>query len=712
MRARSTSGSLKLALMGGAAALVVQSHGALAQDGSETIMLERLTVEAESGDILVQDGYVARQDRIGSKIDTPLAEIPQSISVVTQDQIEDQKPRTLNEALGYTASANPNGYGFDSRYDAFYLRGFPAHYNSIFRDGLRQYNGPSAWFKTEPYGMEGITVLKGPASSLYGVSGAGGIVNIVTKRPKDEQFREVEALFGNNDRYQAAFDFSGPVNDEKTILYRMTGLGRLSDTDLPGYSDDKLYLAPALTFKPDEDTKLTILSEYSQSVTGSTAFFYNPTYGTASDIYSGDPAWNDFKNKQGRIGYEFEHRFNDLLTVRQNLRYSAVDSDLKYSGFCTDPDELEYYNCEYPGRSWGHYKEKTKNFVVDNMAQFEFDTGPVEHTAIAGFDYGWSDYDAHSARSYVSVEDIRSAPFSFAGSQETSQYGVYLHDQMKWNNWTLFLSGRHDWVDTKSVDYLERETNQTDREFSGRVALSYRTDWGVIPYANYSTSFSPNLGFVYDGVTNERRPAQPTKAEQIEFGVKYEIPDTNAVVSAAYFDISQKNGVVLDGTFDDAGNQRQRQLDLSSRGFELEANASFDNGFGLIASYTYMRMKIEEGLPGTVGNELSSTPNHIFSLWGRYDFQEGALAGLGLGAGVRYVGESYGDDQNTFKNADRAFVDAAISYDFGARNPELDGLMLQVNAKNLLDTRKQICTVGNCYLDEGRSVFGSLRYRF
>src|SRR5690606_11840605 len=187
---------------------------------------------------------------------------------------------------------------------------------------------------------------------------------------------------------------------------------------------------------------------------------------------------------------------------------------------------------------------------------------------------------------------------------------------------------------------------------------------------------------------------------------------TNLVFGAALFNIDQTDGVVYDGTFDAAGNQRQRQLDLNSRGVELEANASFDNGFGFIASYTYMRMKIERGVAGTEGNELSATPNHIFSFWGHYTFQDGPVAGLGLGAGVRYIGESYGDDLNTIKNEDRVFVDAAVSYDFGARSPELDGLLLQVNAKNLFDEQKPICTAGNCYWDEGRTVFASLRYRF
>ncbi|TIT89725.1 MAG: TonB-dependent siderophore receptor, partial [Mesorhizobium sp.] len=166
-------------------AILGQAWPAIAQENGDATVLSKIEVTGQSNEILVQDGYVAKKDRIGTKVDTPIVKIPQAVSVVTQKQIEDQKPRTLNDALGYTASANPNSFGLDTRYDAFFLRGFQAFYNSMFRDGLRQYNGPSAWFKTEPYGIEGVTILKGPASSLYGVSGPGGIVNVVTKRPKD-----------------------------------------------------------------------------------------------------------------------------------------------------------------------------------------------------------------------------------------------------------------------------------------------------------------------------------------------------------------------------------------------------------------------------------------------------------------------------------------------------------------------------------------------
>lgn len=701
MRTRPMTWRLWISLLGGAA-MLGRSGAAHAQDSETSTMLGNIEVTAQSNEILKQDGYVAKKDRIGTKTDTPLARIPQAVSVVTQAQIEDQKPRTLNETLGYTASANPNSFGFDTRYDAFFLRGFQAFYNGMFRDGLRQYNGPSAWFRTEPYGVEGVTILKGPASSLYGVSGPGGIVNVVTKRPKDEPFREIELLAGEHNRFQAGLDASGPVNEDGSILYRFTSLGRKSDTELPFYPDDKIYLAPAVTFKPDEDTKLTILGEYSKSVTGGTAAFYNSGYGVLSNVYEGDPAWNDFTQSQGRIGYEFEHRFTDVLTVRQNLRYNAVDTDIEYSGHYPDGADLKRY--------WGHYTETMKNFVVDNMAQFEFDTGAVRHTAVGGIDYAWSDYDAGSGLSYVSVDDIKAMPVPHSGGQEMNQLGVYLHDQMEWNDFTLFTSGRYDWVDTTSTAADYSTSKQKDSAFSGRLGLSYQTEWGITPYVNYSTSFSPNIGFVYDDVTSPvGRVARPTIATQKEIGVKYEIPNYNATVSAALFDIDQKDGVVFDAS---TGINKQRQLDLNSRGVELEASASLDNGFSFIASYTYLRVRIERGAEGTDGKELSATPNHILSLWGHYQFENGTLEGLGLGTGVRVAGSSYGDDTNTFKNSARAFVDASLSYDFGYRNPKLEGVKLQVNAKNLFDSQKTICSAGYCYRDEGRSLFASLRYRF
>lgn len=661
-------------------------------------VLPEITLEAESDTTLVQDGYVPGVSRSATKLDTPVGRIPQAVTIITQDQIEDQAPRTLNEALGYTAAANPNNYGFDTRYDAFFLRGLPAYYNGYFRDGLRQYNAPSAWFKTEPYGLEGVAVLKGPNSSLYGVSGPGGIVNLITKRPKDEPYREISLTTGGNDRAQIAGDLSGPLSADSDFSYRLTGLARKANSDLAGYADDKTYFAPALSWD-NGVTRATLLAEISASTTGGTASFFNPAYGEVSDLYQGDPEYNDFEQDQWRLGYELEHDLNDSVTLRQSFRAARVEIDLEYSGRYAVLGNLYRY--------WGHYKEDIDTQVLDNGLRWHVATGAISHEVLAGIDMTRADYQSYGLLGYVSAADTAAADVPFDGAQKQHQLGVYVHDQMTWGHWQAFASARWDSIDTTTTDADRISSSQDDTGQSGRLALSRDWDNGIMVYGSLSTSFSPNIGFVHDDPADDstQRAARPTQSTQREIGLKYAPDGTNLLVSAAVFDIDQRDGVVLDAS---AGENRQRQLDLNSRGFEIEAQANWDNGWSAIASYAHQRVEIEKGAEGTVGNELSGVPNDTLSLWGKYDVQAGPAAGLGLAAGLRYVGESYGDDANAISNNDRVFVDLGLTY----RPARLPGVEMQVNVKNLFDEQKQTCTAGYCYRDEGRIWTASLSRRF
>ncbi len=681
------------ALLG--ATFLSPAGGAFAQDA---VVLETLNVEAASNDILVQDGYVAQSGRIGSKTDTPLVEVPQAISTVTEKQLDDQNPRTLNEALGYVPGARVGSYGFDPRFDAFFIRGFPLTYNGIFRDGLRQFASPTGLFKTEIYGLEGITVLKGPASALYGATSAGGLVDLMTKRPTEYPFRELEVQYGSHDRKQGNFDLSGPLTDDGTLLYRLTGVVRDSGTEIDGFPDDRFYIAPAFTWQPNEDTKLTVLGEYMDATTGGTAAYHN-LGGRITGIYEGDPRYNDFNQKQGRIGYEFEHRVSDWLLVRQNARYLTLHNDLEYA-YITDITTTPFT------RAAGRNAEQVDSFVIDNQVQAEFSTGAVDHTVLVGVDYGWIGYDQRQG--FGALPAAGTLPLAFSSAQDMTQFGLYAQDQARFGNWRLTVGGRYDWLtgDTTLPDATGGRvtTTQEDQAFSWRVGLGYVTEFGLVPYASYTTSFTPNVGTVVSG-----GPAKPTIGKQVEGGAKYALPGTNAVLTASVFQIEQEDGVVFDAS---TGVNRQVQLDMRSRGFELEANASLENGLSLIASYAYVETEILRGAAGTVGNELTSTPNHQFSVWADYTLQSGPAEGLGFGAGVRYVGRSFGDDLNTIENADRVYLDAALHYDFAALNPRMKGVRAQVNATNLLDHRGVTCTSGYCYRDEGRSVIGSLRYRF
>ena len=661
--------------------------------------LGEVVFEAESDTTLVQEGYVVERGRQATKVDTPLLQIPQAITAITIDQIEDQAPRTLNETLVYSSSADPYSFGYDSRFDAFNLRGFPAFYDGIFRDGLRQYNAPTALYKNEPYGLEAITILKGPASSLYGASGPGGIVNLVSKRPKDTRFRELRFGLGEHNRREIAGDFSGPLRADGSVRYRLTALARDSDTHLEGFRDDKLYLAPALTIDTGPNTTLTLLGEISQSVTGAAAVFVNPALGQVSDIYVADPNYNDFTQDQWRFGYEFEHRFTDTVTLRQNFRHSEVEADLEYSGLTSNG--LGGFI-----RNWDHYTEDMTATTVDTMVQFDFETAAASHELLVGLDVTKSDYDSAFARSLVSPAAAAATPLADQGGLEMEQIGIYIHDQITWERLKAFASLRFDQADIDSRDAAGTMRSQDQTGTSARIGVSYEMVSGLTPYFNVSSSFLPVPQLVYDDVTLPvTRPADPTEAVQQEIGVKYKLPGSNSLLSAALFNINADNQLILDAT---TGVNRARQVNITSRGLELEAMTNFDNGWSVIGSFTHQDVTFSSDDANFAGNRLNAVPKNIAALWLQYDVRQGPMKGLGIGGGIRHAGTSFGDDANTIRNSSRTYVDLALSYAL----PQARDTVVQANIRNLFDTRKPTCASSFCYRDEGRLVTVSLTRRF
>lgn len=672
------------------------ANGVLAQD---EVDLGTIVLEGESDTTIQQEGYVVSAGRQATKVATPVKEIPQSITVITLDQMEDQAPRSVLETLSYTASADVYSFGYDSRFDSFTLRGFPAYYDGIFRDGLRQYNSPTALYKNEPYGLEALTVLKGPASSLYGASGPGGIANMVSKRPLDERYRELRFGTGLHNRKEIAADFSGPLNDAGTVKYRLTGLLRDSDTHLEGFRDDKIYIAPALTFDIGPDTTVTLLGEYSRSVTGGVAGYYNSAPGVASDLYSGDPDYNDFLQKQWRFGYEVEHRLSDNVTLRQHFRHSDVDADLEYSGWYPAGGGLARY--------WGHYAEQMSATTMDTMLEVATQTGVVDHDIVLGFDITKSDYSSAGTLGYVSAAATAATPLAFAGSLQMDQKGIYLHDQMSWGNWRAFASVRYDRVKVDSLSAANLARQQKNSGTSARFGLSYTMDNGVTLYGNVASSFLPVPQLVYDDIYRpETRPGTPTKALQKEIGMKYQLPGTNSLFSVALFDIDADNQLILDAS--NGGVNRARQVSLRSRGIELEGAANWDNGWSLIGSFTHQDVTFPNSDPSFPGNYLNAVPKNIGAVWVKYNFKSGAAKGLSLGAGIRHVGKSFGDDANTIINASKTFVDLGLSYDL----PQYKGTRLQANIRNLFDKREQTCASSYCYRDEGRMITVNLTHKF
>ncbi|AMX95656.1 TonB-dependent siderophore receptor [Mesorhizobium sp. M7A.F.Ca.US.014.04.1.1] len=676
-------------------------------------------------------GYVATKGSTGTKTDTPLIETPQSISVITKDQMEAQAIDNLGGVLRYTPGATGDLYGTDNRGLGLQLRGISNANGVFYRDGLQLKESNFILFTAlDSYGAERYEVLRGPASVLYGQASPGGIINYVSKRPTEENLREIELGGGSFNRYEGKFDFSGAVNADKSLLFRLTGAAHMGDTQTDFVKDDRIFIAPAITWQPDADTSLTILANYQRDRSG-WAMQYLPAYGTVipgkdgkylpNSMFVGEPGFDSYNNDQASIGYEFDHRFNETWQVRQHARYVHLTHTEEgvFGGGLTDSNGLEpssgdYYRYADAGGT------KLSGVTIDNQAQADFDTGPLAHTLLVGLDYKRYTYRDYASEGTVEdgfniFDPVYGYPITdltpYTDTDTTQQQvGLYAQDQVKFGNWRLTLGGRQDWSDAKVYDNLAGGyiPEQKDNAFTSRAGLVYLADNGLAPYVSYSESFQPVAGADSDG-----NLFVPETSRQYEIGLKYQPTGWNSFITASVFDLTRQN-VVRSGN-EGSPNDLFQTGEIRSRGVEFEAVASLDSGFDLRAAYTYLDTKITratavEDVNGVwvsnEGNTPFGVPAHSASLWANYTFMGGKLEGLGLGAGVRYVGSTYGDDANSFKVPSVVLADAAVHYAW-------QNATLSLNASNLFDKRYVASCFSSgfgCFYGEGRRINGSVKY--
>jgi len=694
----------------------------LAAHSANAQVVELDTVVVEGGGsgsaIGPGDGYIARDTTTGSKTDTPLVEIPQSVSVVTQKELEDRRPAQLEDAIAYTAGVVPSPWGLDDRFDECLIRGFDLCTSVLFRDGLNQRAVGFSGFKIEPYGMQRIEVLKGPASVLYGENDVGGIINAITKRPPGEPMYEGYVSYGSFETFEAGIDVGGPIDEEGVWSYRLTGLYRDGSTQTDYTQNDRTYIAPALTWEPDAQTSLTILANYqwdklapiySVPVPGMTGYT-GPE--VSRSFFTGQPGFDQFDADHGSIGYQFSHEFDEHWTVRQNLRYAQQDTDyrqLYYGNADGGPAVLpDGYTI---ARTAFTVDETASIFNVDNQAEYDASFGAVENKLLVGLDYNRWSVDGQSGYGAGPDLDILNPNYSLSigappiyddSDQTVGQIGIYAQNQARIaERVVLSFGGRQSWVDNRFDDRLgDTTTVQKDQAFTSEVGVAYLFDNGVTPYASYAESFTVNVGQTQDGES-----FVPSEGTQYEMGVKYEPTFFPGYVTAAFFDLRKSNVLTTDPI---DPNFSVQTGEVRNRGFELEAKANLDSGLSFTASYTYIDSEITSSNDGTVGNRPSLVPENSASAWANYEFSENSmLNGMSVGAGVRYVGSTFGNDANTILVPGYTVADAALRYQLGAWEAAL-------NVTNLFDKKYfSTCYEGEgCYYGEGRNIKGSLNVKF
>lgn len=696
-----------------------------AQQPSNVVALPAITVYGErpAGPA---DGIVAHATTAGTKTDTPINQVPQAVSVVTREQMDQQNALSVGDSLRYTP-----GVFADSRVggvlESVFLRGFGGFATSAtipqMLDGLPLMAG-TGWAQQviDPSTLDRVEVLRGPASVIYGQATPGGVVNMVSKTPTDTPYHDIGIETGNRNRIQGSFDFGGPITDDGVWSYRLNGLARRADEQVDFSKQQRIVLAPTLSWKPDTNTKLTLFGFYQNDPDNNFAGWL-PAKGTVFPnaagripraFFLGEPGYDDYTRQQYMIGYEFEHHFDDTWAVRQNFRYSHVNTDFEgIAGNYLDPygstsSELNRLV------NWGH--ETLDGIALDNQIEYRVRTGPLRHTFLAGVSY-YRTMDDDKVSNYTYVPSINYLAPVYGQSfnipplvtnthQVIDQVGVYLQDQVRLDRLVITLGGREDW---SSIDTQNRLTggtlNQDDSAFTGRVGAVYLFDNGFAPYVSYATSFQPTAGVNASG-----GGYKPSKGEQTEIGLRYEPKGWNASFITSLFDIHRTNVSVTDPNnplyYVQTG-------EVHSRGVEFEAQVALTNNLDLVGAYTYLDTTVEKDTDSSIiGNRLVAVPTHVASVWANYKFMQDPLNGLSFGGGVRYIGKSAADDANSFYVPDTTLFDVALRYDLGAAHQALKGWRLAANVSNLFDrTYVASCfSTGGCFYGNGRVVTASIHY--
>ncbi|HCM5979518.1 TPA: ferrichrome porin FhuA [Klebsiella aerogenes] len=679
----------------------------------------------------------AKRSATATKTDTPIEKTPQSISVVTNEEMQMHQFQSVKEALGYTPGVTVSSRGASNTYDFVIIRGFSSvglNQNN-YLDGLKLQGDFYNDAVVDPYMLERVEVMRGPTSVLYGKSNPGGIVSMVSKRPTTEPLKEVQFKMGTDNLFQTGFDFSDALDEDGVFSYRLTGVARSNNEQQQNAEQQRYAIAPSFSWRPDDKTNFTFLS-YFQNEPETGYYGWLPKEGTVQPLPNGGhlptsfnegATNNTYSRNQKMVGYSFEHGFNDTFTVRQNLRFSEMKVAQKSAygtGLCNNSMNAFNSYCQsltpeqqahYLGRGTVVDNERLQNFSVDTQLQSNFSTGNVDHILLTGVDYmrmrndisalfgNAPSLDLNNLPSMSSVDFGDAVPYQM---NESKQTGIYLQDQAEWNKWVLTLGGRYDWSKQATTvrsdnGYIERN----DHQFTWRGGINYLFDNGISPYVSYSQSFEPNAFSLY---STPRVAYEPSKGEQYEAGVKYVPKDMPVVVTGAVYQLTKSDTLMADPN--NALNQVPAG-EIRSRGVELEAKAALNANINMTASYTYTDAIYTKDT-NLKGNTVVQVPKHMASLWGDYTFYDGPLSGLTLGTGGRFIGSSYGDPANTFKVGSAAVMDAVVKYDLARFG--MAGSNIAVNVNNLLD-REYVAScfeTYGCFWGAERQVVATATFRF
>ncbi|NEU76145.1 TonB-dependent receptor [Hassallia byssoidea VB512170] len=658
-----------------------------------------------------QDGYRVPNTSTGTRTDTPLRDIPQSIQVVPQEVLRDQQVTRIEDALRNVPGVNQN-FNFGPL-TSYTIRGFEATATNLLRDGLLDF---LAGETSELSSIDRVEVLKGPASVLFGLGNPGGSINLVSKRPLSEPFYAIDATVGTYSYYRGAIDLSGPLNDSKTVLYRLNTAYRNSGSFVDFYNGEHFNISPVVSVAIGERTNLTLEGEYiytrdsyASGVPVIGSVLSNPNGEVSRNRNFGEPS-DVIEQKTIRLGYQLEHKLSDNWSLRNAFRFTYRD----YTDLLTLPGRLDADNRTF-NRVDREYELENTNYALTANVVGKFSTGSIQHQLLFGVDFNslenlspiYAEREANPIDIFNPVygqAKIPGAAVTFESSDRalTNSLGIYLQDQVTLTDGLKLLLGvRFDTFDRKYEEFITNtESSGSDSAFSPRFGIVYQPIPAISLYASYTSSFTPPGGTFFFGVDST---LESERGNQYEVGVKADLNDRLSA-TLALFDLTRTNVSTADP------NRQGFQIQVgeqNSQGIELNIAGEILPGWNIYAGYAYIDARITEDNTFTPGNRLPNTADHSFNLWTSYEIQQGNLQGLGAGFGLFFVGDRAGDLDNNYDVPSYVRTDAAIFYN-------RDRFRVALNFKNLFDVDyfESALNSNRVYYGQPFTVQGTVSWQF
>ena len=644
------------------------------------------------------------------KSEQPLFKTAKSVSVVTKEQIEKKQAMNLTDAIQGVAGVISAPLGRRGA-DDFIIRGQLSS-DAIYVDGLRQAQASDS--PSNITGLERIEVVKGPDSMDFGQTAPGGIVNLVTKRPVQDDFNQLDLRYGSHNLRQIGVDTNHTIEGSDKAAWRLNANYSDQDDATDHVYFKNFYISPSYNFDLGDQTDLSVIASYNhkeyvrqQGLPVYGSILPNSNGQVSRHLFIGEPSVDPYLSDSIRIGYNLKHIFDDGWTFKQN--FAVQNSRLDGQAVFISKSTANSSTITRQGRDQ-HYDDV--NFSIDNNIAKTVELGNMQHHIMLGLDGMHDTRDIWNYNCTITALNIYAPRYTNqdwcatktlrSDSVETTlkTMGVYLKDQVDMTDrLNINLGLRHDWasIDAKS-NKNDNESSKSSQAFSGSIAGLYTyNDW-VSPYVSYSTSFLPVTDVDVNGNVFD-----PEKAKQYEVGLKFQALDQRLQASLAWFDLTRFNVVSSD-----ANGDKYQTGEENTQGIETELAVRILPNWVVSANYSYLPTAriVDSEISGYEGKRLNNVSEQMFNLNTRYQFNQGALQGWFIGAGVRSESKksSYKYD---YTLPGYALFDAEMGYDAGS-------WQASVNAKNIFDKEYYAGGLSNNVVTVGdeRQVNFNVRYKF